>query len=482
MQQERDVIAPASKPQELFINSEADITIASGSAGSSKSYSILLRFLRYISCPYSRGVIFRRTSTQLLQQGGLWDDALALYSRVDPNLKIKIKDRKLIFSTGASLQFSHYENEAAKEKFKGLQADYIAFDEATEFTEEMITYLRSRNRNADAERYHKASLCMATNPHCDSFLKDWVWWWLDPETGIPDPDKRGVTRYFVKQRDGSLDWYATRKEAEAVYGSEEDSGITSMCVIGSTVYDNPYISKAYIGKLKEQSRVEQDRLLYGSWTAREEGTGYFKRAWVKMIKHPPIHVVQRVRAWDLAASEPSEKYRDPDYTAGVLMSKDKNKVYTVEHVVRCRKKFLGVEELILKTALADGRDVIITLPLDAGAGGQSYAKTLQAKLAEFGFTVRLVKPKANKVLRFGAFAAMAEAGYVQYVSDEGYSVEEQWNTYYLNELEQFDGGRKGHDDQVDSTSDAFNHISRQMVLPSFNLTSFTQANPFNRDF
>ena len=52
MQQERDVIAPASKPQELFINSEADITIASGSAGSSKSYSILLRFLRYISCPY----------------------------------------------------------------------------------------------------------------------------------------------------------------------------------------------------------------------------------------------------------------------------------------------------------------------------------------------------------------------------------------------------------------------------------------------
>ena len=32
MQQERDVIAPASKPQELFINSEADITIASGSS------------------------------------------------------------------------------------------------------------------------------------------------------------------------------------------------------------------------------------------------------------------------------------------------------------------------------------------------------------------------------------------------------------------------------------------------------------------
>ena len=99
-----------------------------------------------------------------------------------------------------------------------------------------IVYLRSRNRNASAERHHKACLVGATNPHNDSFLKDWVWWWLDPETGIPVPSKRGITRYFVKQRDGTLDWYNTREEAEKVYGKDEDSGITSMCVIGSTVF------------------------------------------------------------------------------------------------------------------------------------------------------------------------------------------------------------------------------------------------------
>ena len=184
----------------------------------------------------------------------------------------------------------------------------------------------------------------------------------------------------------------------------------------------------------------------------------------------------------MAASEPSESYKDPDYTAGVLISKDKDKIYTIEHVVRCRKKFLGVEELILKTAIEDGRDVVITLPLDAGAGGQSYAKTLQGKLADYGFTVRLIKPKANKVLRFGAFAAIAESGRVRYVSDESYPVDQQWNGYYLNELEQFDGGRKGHDDCVDATSDAYNHISKQLVLPSFNISSFTKENQFSRDF
>ena len=52
-QKQREVIAPASVPQEMFINSDADITIASGSAGSSKSFSILLRWFRYIDCPVS---------------------------------------------------------------------------------------------------------------------------------------------------------------------------------------------------------------------------------------------------------------------------------------------------------------------------------------------------------------------------------------------------------------------------------------------
>ena len=440
MQQEREVIAPASLPQELFINSDADITIASGSAGSSKSYSILLKWFRYVDCPYSRGVIFRTTSTQLLAQGGLWEEAQSLFKRVYGNkLKINIKLMKITFPSGASLQFSHYENEKAKEKFKGLQADYIAFDEATEFTEEQITYLLSRNRNPKAEVYHKASMCMATNPHCDSFLKDWIWWWLDPETGIPDPKKKGVTRYFVKQRDGTLDWYDTREEAEVVYGTDEDNGVKSMCVIGSTVYDNPFISKAYIGNLKTQSRVEQDRLLYGSWTAREESAGYFKKEWLTQMKYARGDSVAKVRAWDLAASVPSESYKNPDWTAGVLMSKDKEKMYTIEHVTRFRERFQGVEQRIIDQAYEDGRDVVILIPKDVGSSAQSYAMSLQAKIAELGFTVRLVKPKLDKVTRFGAFAAMAEALRVRFIEDD-------WNKDYFNELEMFDGSRKNKDD------------------------------------
>lgn len=480
-EQQREVIAPASMPQELFINSDADITIGSGSAGSSKSYSILLRWLRFANVPHSRGIVFRKTSTQLTAQGGLWEDAQKLYGRIYGNkLKISIKHMKLTFPSGASLKFEHFESEKVNESKKGIQADFIAFDEATEFSEGQITYMFSRNRNTDVP--HRGTICMATNPHCDSFLKDWVWWWLDPETGIPDPAKRGIVRYFVKQREGALEWYDTREEAEEIYGTGDDNGVKSMCVIGSTIYDNPYIHKSYITDLKSLKRVEQDRLLYGSWTAREESSGYFKQEWLgDSLKLPDGRATTSVRSWDLAASKPSEVYPNPDWTAGVKMTKNKDKRYVIEHVVRFRDLFLGVEQRIIEQAYIDGKDTIITLPKDVGSSAQSYVKGLQAKIAELGFTVRLVKPVADKITRFAPFAAMAEAGFVSYVDDSAYPVEEKWNHDYFNELEVFDGTRKNKRDQVDATSDAFNYLRTTATIPSFTIASFTQANRFSRD-
>ena len=65
MQQEREVIAPASLPQELFINSDADITIASGSAGSSKSYSILLKLTNTKTITDTKAITNEKLKTNL---------------------------------------------------------------------------------------------------------------------------------------------------------------------------------------------------------------------------------------------------------------------------------------------------------------------------------------------------------------------------------------------------------------------------------
>ena len=135
------IIRPQEGYQMMSLSSSADIVIGGGAAGVGKTFCLLLEPLRHMNREGFGGVIFRRTSTQLTAQGGLWEEAQALFRKVYGNkLKISIKHMKITFPSGASLQFSHYENEAAKEKFKGLQADYIAFDEMTEFTQEMVVY------------------------------------------------------------------------------------------------------------------------------------------------------------------------------------------------------------------------------------------------------------------------------------------------------------------------------------------------------
>ena len=106
---------------------------------------------------------------------------------------------------------------------------------------------------------------------------------------------------------------------------------------------------------------------------------------------------------------------------------------------------------------------------------------LQAKLAELGFTVKVVKPVADKITRFAPFCALAEAGYVSYVDDSAFPPDEQWNKEYFTELEQFDGSRKYKRDQVDATSDAANYLRTTLTLPNFTITSYTTESKFSRD-
>jgi len=39
--------------------------------------------------------------------GGLFDSAIQLYKKVDPKLKVKVRDLELVFSSGATLKFEY---------------------------------------------------------------------------------------------------------------------------------------------------------------------------------------------------------------------------------------------------------------------------------------------------------------------------------------------------------------------------------------
>lgn len=75
-------IKPQPGAQERFLSSHADIAIYGGAAGGGKSFALLLEPLRHIGNNDFGGVIFRRTSPQITNEGALWDEAGKLYPLV----------------------------------------------------------------------------------------------------------------------------------------------------------------------------------------------------------------------------------------------------------------------------------------------------------------------------------------------------------------------------------------------------------------
>lgn len=440
--EEQIILAPASKKQETFLNSDATITLAGGSAGSGKTYTALLIALKFMQHPRATGVIFRRTSKMITSPGSIWHEAVNMYTSIyKTGLKIRNRENEIVFPNGAVLKFSHMQHESNMYDHKGGQYSLVIFDEATDFTEPMIVYLLSRMRNAYVD--YTPQMFLMTNPDYHSFLREWIEnFYLDPNTGIPYEHLAGVKRYFFRQGNTML-WYNSLEEAEAVHGNGAESGISSFTFIPATCRDNPPLLKAqpdYISRLMSLPRVEKERLLDGSWYARAEASSMWKREWVDLVDYPNIRTRKRVRSWDLSGTKPSEQNPNPDWTRGVLMSKDSTNVYTIEDLVSMRDRFHEVEKLIFETASMDGYDTTITIPVDPNAQAAAYAKDLQRRLAELGYTCRLMKPVKSKITRFAPFSSVTQSGFVKVVRDP------TWNKELFDELEIFDGDKRNKDD------------------------------------
>jgi predicted phage terminase large subunit-like protein len=465
------VFAPASKAQEQFLTSEADITFYGGAAGAGKSHCLLGSFLKFCHHPRTRGVIFRKTTKQLSNPGGLFDSAVNLYKKVDPKLKIRMRDLEIEFSSGATLKFAYLDKPADRYNFQGAELTFIGFDEIQQLSEDNVTYLFSRLRSTSVD--YKKQIVATGNPDYNSFIRSWVEFALD-QSGIPIRKDVYPVRYMVNIPGGGIKWSDTREELEAIYGSGDESGILSFKFVPGTIYDNPPLMKAdptYVSKLKSLPRVEMERLLLGSWYARQEAAGHFKREWCGMVPYPNGRTKKRVRAWDLAFTKPSEQNPNPDWTRGVLISKDASKRYTVEDVVGMRDRVHEVETLIFDTARRDGFDVVISIPLDPAAAAGAYAKGLQRRLAEMGYNVRLSKPVKSKLTRFAPFSSIAQSGWVDIVIAD-------WNKEFFDELEIFDGSGKTKDDQCDAVSDCMLLLNRDIEIPDFTLPDGSGSNPF----
>jgi predicted phage terminase large subunit-like protein len=476
-QSEQFVLAPASIPQEHFLASTSNITLYSGSAGAGKTFAIILNLVKFALKKNSTIVCFRRTSTELRSGGGIWQEAsLVFHKMFGKNVKIRDRDMEIqIPSTNSVIKFSHLQHQSDVIRHLSAQYSVIIFDEATTFEfDSMILPLIGRLRNANVD--YEPQMLWCTNPMYDHGIYHWIKDYYLDQYGIPKAETSNHERYFVMEN-GKPVWFNERKDAEEIYGSGTDSGIRSFRSIRAHVTDNrPLLlaNPSYLSNLKALPPIKQRIFLDGSWTAREEEAGLFLRSFVTMVDYPNLSARRRVRAYDLASSPPSSGNLNPDWTRGVLMSKDDRSNYTIEDVVSIRDRPHVVEQLIFDTARRDGPGVTVVLPVDPGQAGVARAQDLKRKLAEMGIHCRLVRPNKSKRTRFLPFSALAEGGFVRVVRAS-------WNDELFDELEEFSGLKpKERDDLVDSVSDCVFALNQGLELPSMDLGAignFTAASP-----
>jgi len=121
-----------------------------GSAGPGKSVALLAAALQWIEDPGANSLIIRRTYAQLSKADSILNKSKEwLMGRKDAKgreVKWNSDQKKWTFPNGNTLEFAHMENEDAKFNLQGGIWSFVGVDEATQFTEPMLAYPRSRQR------------------------------------------------------------------------------------------------------------------------------------------------------------------------------------------------------------------------------------------------------------------------------------------------------------------------------------------------
>ena len=440
-------LKPQAGPQTMFMASSADIVIYGGAAGGGKTFALLLEALRHKDVPRFGCTIFRQNYNQITSEGGLWDASHKIFDNI-PGAEARSTPRfHWEFSGGGRLSFAHLDRDDNLKSWQGSEIAYIGFDELTHFTKHQFLYMLSRNRTTCGVKPYVRATC---NPDADSWVADFISWWINPDTGYAMPERSGRIRYMCVLND-NIYWADTPEEL----AKEHDISVSdckSVTFIASRLEDNKILMESdpsYLASLKALTEIDKERLLYGNWKIKPAAGLYFRREQANIVKQIPGNVVQWVRGWDLAATSEDEN-GDAAYTAGVLIGKTDDGRYVIADVINKQLKANDVRKLIKMTAETDRAKydrVVQRLPQDPGQAGKEQAETYIKMLS--GFVVKAVVESGSKASRAEPLAAQWQAGNVDVLIGE-------WNEMYFNQLESFPESK--FKDMVDASSSAFNEI------------------------
>lgn len=472
-------IAPQPGAQTKFLASSAQIAFYGGRAGVGKSIVALLAAGMWVDRTGYAAIVFRRTAPELVGGNSVWAYSQTLYralggkAREQPNLDWK-------FPSGAGIEFRHLQHEKDVHGHQGKAYNCIVFEEATHFTATQFWYLVSRldDRGNCGVTPHVRATC---NPDPNSFVRLLIDWWIDGD-GYALPERSGVVRWFVRVENDALRWFDSEAEAKAV------GPAMSFTFIGAKAEDNTLGDPTYEERLSSLPLVERKRLRDGNWNIKAGAGTILKREWFTVVDEPPFPTVSTCRGWDKAASEPSETYKDPDWTAGAKWHRLTDGSRYLSDMRMCRKRPAGVFEFMRKTVADDGPGVKVAVFKDPGqAGVTDYDQTvIELRKDDQGNPVSVqiveVPVAAGLVELANVWGVIAETGaateakraeemrtlgrYVTPAKPRVYIKRAPWTDGFLASADAFDGTDNQHDDDIAAISAAERGLGSIVVAES----------------
>jgi predicted phage terminase large subunit-like protein len=400
-------IEPTPKQAAFVLLSQRE-AFYGGAAGGGKSVALLASALQYVDTPGYAALLIRRSYMELQQPNGLIDLSKRWLGPTDAKWRQDTYTWR--FPSDATLSF-RYLDRNSELTFLGGEYQFIGIDEVTEIEDSQYRFLFSRLRRG-AESTIPVRMRSASNPY--------------------GPGAEWVRQRFVEE------------------------GISKGRIYVRAVFeDNPHLDlDAYDESLSELAPDVRRQLREGDWDVRPGG-GLFYREWFatrRLELHEIPTGLHVCRFWDLAATE-AVRGTDPDYTAGVLLGRDRSGLFYVLDVTRTRSTPHQVERLVLEVAERDKalcfeRDLhrpIVRMEQEPGAAGKSIIDHF-ARSVLVPFDFRGIISSGSKEARAAPISSRAEAGHLILVRG-------RWNSDFVDELASFPYGR--HDDQVDAVAGAF---------------------------
>lgn len=226
--------------QKMFHASNANEVLYGGAAGGGKTKALVMdAFLRCWNNPKTTAVIFRRTYQELKDT----DIKEALASYPESSGKYIAGNYEFRLMNGSSILFRHCENAADKNKYRGMEIQFLYFDELTSFEQEIYDFIKTRLR-AKKELGVVPIVRSASNPG--------------------DIGHGWVKKMFVDA--GPYMSIQTQEIwSEALHKSRK----IRTQYIPALATENPHITDDYIFELEQKPKALRDALLMGDWNAFE---------------------------------------------------------------------------------------------------------------------------------------------------------------------------------------------------------------------